>query len=323
MDPFLQVDQRYPGFLQFCQDLWGCFLDPRQVELVRNRLGPELEVHQAQLEACLKKWTERGILPSVRVAGDEEVALLWSSPLYYFLLDRGLGFSPHNGDDIRPHLPPRRRDKFAYWVDLVHRFAPSNTERMARGEVGYWQLILGLQACELYVEALLPQGRGKGCDLACGWGRATLPLLFNCPQLECWGLDLADHSLDLLSQFARSLGVQDRLRVQAGELTHLPFEDASLDFFLAFDVFEHMTQPLAARILQEVLRCSKAGTVLHLEIPLNHRSDALTHICPYSASEVEEFFSSQIHPNGLRFRLRMHETPVPMQFSFVATQEGP
>jgi tellurite methyltransferase len=114
-------------------------------------------------------------------------------------------------------------------------------------------------AADPWVAAQLPVLRERGArrtlDLGCGPGRHAI--FFARAGLDSHGLDASAYGIEHATRAARDAGV--RLDLRQGALTALPYEDASFDYVLAFNVVYHGDAPAARRALAEVRRVLRPG----------------------------------------------------------------
>jgi len=115
-------------------------------------------------------------------------------------------------------------------------------------------------------ERFLASGGGNVVDLGAGSGRATLMVLLARPRTTVTGLDrytgyygIDDNSPDRLRANARVAGVEDRLRVQVGDMRELPFKDSEFDGALSVAAMDHLGRNDIPRALSETARVLKAG----------------------------------------------------------------
>jgi ubiquinone/menaquinone biosynthesis C-methylase UbiE len=170
---------------------------------------------------------------------------------------------------------------------------------------------------EFYLEPFLPprgESRQVGCDLACGWGRASLTLR-DYRQRHIYCCDLSQGNLDRLAELAERAGLRDKVSPRKCDVTSLPFGEEEFDFFQAFDIFEHLTDTALDQMLTEILRCARKGAILYAEIPLHAYCPPLTHIQDFSFEEVVDFLQGH-SACGRRFRLLNHDSRIPDHFTY-------
>ncbi len=297
MDLLSRLEKDHPGLESFVRVVSIYFAIPeqvmRQAYLDYLQGFPEPELRRAALD-----WEAHGILPGLTPDRDEQTGAIWASPLFPIY---ALGFSPPENTDLRPFLLPPVRTP----ADLAGRM-----ELPLPGVRPYWQVSLRRTFPELYLmpELTLP---ARGCDLACGWGRATLSLR---EDLEVHGCDLTEGGLARLANLARASGRQN-VHTTRADVTALPYADDFFDFLLAFDIFEHLTDPTLDRALAEVLRVGRPGALLYTEVPPDSYCPPVTHLQKFSLWEIfERFRGFQAH--GKTFVLARYAEEVSDQFTF-------
>ena len=115
-------------------------------------------------------------------------------------------------------------------------------------------------------ERFLASGGGNVVDLGAGSGRATLMVLLSRPDTTVTGLDrytgyygIDDNSPDRLRANARIAGVEDRLRVEVGDMRELPFKDGEFDGALSVAAMDHLQPQRHPAALAETARVLKPG----------------------------------------------------------------
>lgn len=94
-------------------------------------------------------------------------------------------------------------------------------------------------------------------DVGCGPGTITADLAEAVgPDGEVVGIDRAEAALEAARATARARGLAN-LRLEAGDVYDLAFEDASFDLVHAHQVLQHLTDPVAA--LREMARVARPG----------------------------------------------------------------
>lgn len=297
MDVLARLEQQHPGLELYARAIGAYFgLDDGSMRKAYVRYLSKLD--EPALHAHAKHWEELQILPDLAISRDEQVGAIWANPLFPLL---ALDFTPPPDTDLREHiLPPVK-----FPEELVGRLvAPIPIVRP------YWQAALLRTFPELY---LLPEltHEGRGFDLACGWGRACLSLR---QDLEVHGCDLTESSLERLQQLARNMGRQKVHTVKA-DVSALPYPDDHFDFGLAFDIFEHLTDPALGAVMAEVLRVSKPQAVLYTEIPVEMYHPPITHLQNFKLGELVDRFKS-FRAHGKTFSLARYTEEVPDQFTF-------
>lgn len=310
-------------FRQWCHSLWANFAPRDRFPLLQQRFQNRLADRQpAEVVAELDAWRRCGILPEPDLQQQEWIGQLWSSWLYLELVET-IGFTPGQEVDLRDYLPKAYPSLAYFGMVRTECHYRCQKGHLAEGWMPYWQVALKLQAPQLYLTPFLPEAKLRGCDLACGWGRICLALP-DYSRLEVVACDLSEAGLQRLRSLARRRGVEQHLHTRLVRLPELPFEDDSFDFFLAFDIFEHLTNGTLDRLLAEILRCARPGSVLYAEIPLLARCPALTHVQHWTAEQVVELFQSHAYGTK-RFQRKLWSPLVPEHFSFAieSGEEGP
>jgi len=123
------------------------------------------------------------------------------------------------------------------------------------------------------VVRLLPELKARGVrnvlDLGCGVGRHALFLAE--AGLDVVAMDGSATGLEVVRQNASAKGLA--LRVQQGDADSLPFDDASLDFVLSWDVLYHGNLGDVGRRIAEIWRVLKPGGLFQGSmLPLRHKN---------------------------------------------------
>lgn len=115
-------------------------------------------------------------------------------------------------------------------------------------------------------DRFLASGGGNVVDLGAGSGRATLMVLMSRPNTTVTGLDrytgfygIVDNTPDRLRANARKAGVEERLRVQVGDMRELPFSNGEFDGALSVAAMDHLRSEDIPRALTETARILKPG----------------------------------------------------------------
>ncbi|MBN9418683.1 hypothetical protein ABS71_04570 [bacterium SCN 62-11] len=311
-----QAFEELPGLDNFCSELWGNFVPLFAMKKLHTRASALLEAFPDELiRHELSEWKRLRLVPSPDPKDQELVGVLWQSPLFISLMD-AIGFFPPEDVDLRPHMAPLYAsiDEFGEARNQLIR----KCERgyMTRPDFPYWRMALRVQAPHLYLEPFLGQGEElQGCDLACGWGRICLTLS-EYKHRRIHACDLADSSLVTLRKLAEQRELPGTIETHRVDILNLPFQDNFFDFYLAFDIFEHLVDDVLARCLREMLRCGKVGAPLYTETPLLCFCPALTHLQNWSESELTRAFEQEC-VDGKRWKRRLWNEQVPDHFTFV------
>jgi SAM-dependent methyltransferase len=109
--------------------------------------------------------------------------------------------------------------------------------------------------------AAMQGAKGKLLEVGCGAGRYTRAFLHYRPDLQVYGCDISHVAL----AEARQADPAGRIEYKLGDALNLPYEDASFDIVVLFDVFEHVTD--VGEAADEVARVLKPGGVFHCFVP--------------------------------------------------------
>lgn len=109
------------------------------------------------------------------------------------------------------------------------------------------------------IPLLQERGVRRVLDLGCGVGRHALALAK--AGFETFGMDGSESGLE----FARQAASESDLAIQfaLGAMTDLPYDDASFDYVLAFNVIYHGDPSVVDRAISEVKRILKPGGLFH------------------------------------------------------------
>lgn len=111
---------------------------------------------------------------------------------------------------------------------------------------------------------LLPLADGRVLDGGCGAGRTTLALGRAYKRARIVALDLFDSDYiegggqQLLEQNLRLADIAERVEIKRGDLSALPFDDATFDAVVSAHAIDHLGSRIGAG-LREVLRVLKPG----------------------------------------------------------------
>ena len=115
-------------------------------------------------------------------------------------------------------------------------------------------------------ERFLASSGGNVVDLGAGSGRATLMVLMARPRTTVTGLDrytgfygIDNNTPERLRANARRAGVEDRLRVEVGDMRELPFKDGEFDGALSVAAMDHLRRDDIPRAIAETARILKPG----------------------------------------------------------------
>ena len=103
-----------------------------------------------------------------------------------------------------------------------------------------------LQTIDLFEK----NGINKVLDLGCGVGRHSLAL--SRAGMEVWAVDMSPAGLSFAQKEAEDTGLA--INFKQSEMTALPFEDASFDYVLAWNVIYHGVHEVVRKSLAEIHR---------------------------------------------------------------------
>ncbi|MFL5732691.1 MAG: class I SAM-dependent methyltransferase [Chloroflexia bacterium] len=129
-----------------------------------------------------------------------------------------------------------------------------------RGELRIGTRDLAALRVERCLDAIASQ-QGKLLEVGCGAGRYTRAFLRYRPDLEVYGCDISHIALGE-AQAADRTG---KIHYKLGDALDLPYEDASFDIVVLFDVLEHVTD--VDRAASEVARVLRPGGTFHCFVP--------------------------------------------------------
>jgi ubiquinone/menaquinone biosynthesis C-methylase UbiE len=157
-------------------------------------------------------------------------------------------------------------------------------------------------------------------DLGCGYGGRTVYYAREGQVHDIHGIDISQEVVRRCSLLARELGAP-QARFETGRAEALPYDDASFDLVLSYDVLEHVEDP--ATSLLEIARVLRPGGAAWLIFPsylgaLSSHLDYLTMIPalhrvfdPQTIIEVvNEFLSAEPERLGVALQPPPRMTPV-------------
>lgn len=117
------------------------------------------------------------------------------------------------------------------------------------------------QPLSLPTDAFLVRGSGEVIDLGAGSGRSTLMVLLDRPGSRVTAVDIyqgyfgiEQNTPDRIRANARAAGVEDRLRVQVGDMRQIPLADDSFDGAVSAFAIDHLPPGGIEETLAEVRR---------------------------------------------------------------------
>jgi len=118
----------------------------------------------------------------------------------------------------------------------------------------------------LSTERFLASNTGRVVDLGAGSGRATVMVLQARPNVTVTSLDrytgyygIDDNTPDRLRLNARIAGVENRLRVEVGDMRRLPFKDGEFEAGLSVAAMDHLGRDDIPMAIAETARVLKPG----------------------------------------------------------------
>jgi SAM-dependent methyltransferase len=129
-----------------------------------------------------------------------------------------------------------------------------------RGELRTGTRDLAALRLERCLAAIKPV-TGTLLEIGCGAGRYTRAFLHYRPDLKVHGCDISHVAL----HEAREADTTGKIEYKLGDALNLPYEDASFEIVLLFDVFEHVTD--VGQAAGEVARVLKPGGIFHCFVP--------------------------------------------------------
>lgn len=274
---------------------------------LRERIERGLEAADGErLRSSIAELEEQGVLPQLDPNSELDSARLWNSFFYRVFLE-SIGFYPPPDANPRTEVLPATHG----WSDLVARaqdLAPQFPS------LDYWKYLLKRTYCERFLEPELGPGPLTGCDLACGWGRASFALRhYEDRTLHC--CDHSEHNLELLKRLAANAGLSKVVNPHRCEIFELPFEDDQLDFTIALDIFELLPDEVFERVLLELLRCHRVGAPLYCKVTLHAFRPSLGQVQDFTHRGVIQRFTQARH-QGKKLKLVRSSARVPEHFTF-------
>lgn len=131
---------------------------------------------------------------------------------------------------------------------------------------------LGATRLKYCLQALEAVSFGKLLEIGCGGGAFSRAIKKHRRQLEVVGCDLISEVLAMAQKKNGDVAYQQ------ANVYHLPFNDASFQAVVSFDVWEHLEKPRAA--FKEVWRVLKPGGIFHSFVPLEGNPFSLFQLLP-------------------------------------------
>ncbi len=117
----------------------------------------------------------------------------------------------------------------------------------------------------LPTSTFLASGTGKVLDMGAGSGRATLMVLLSRSGTTVVALDnfsaayIKDNGPEKILSNMRAAGVEQRVRVQPGDMRQMPLESGSFDAVVSSYAIDHLGSQGAAKALAEAERVLRPG----------------------------------------------------------------
>lgn len=139
-------------------------------------------------------------------------------------------------------------------------------------------------------------------DLGCGSGMILCDVLALKPRWRGQGLDISEAAVKYARRLAGHKSIPDRAAFRVGDISRLPFANASLDLVIASEVIEHMPEP--EQVFSEISRVLRPGGRLILTMPMESHTPAHIH----ALNRPEDFRSlcEQAHLNVSRIEPQWH-----------------
>ena len=117
-----------------------------------------------------------------------------------------------------------------------------------------------VEACLARLDQLSPLDRSLACglDLACGTGRAALPLARSCARVE--GLDFSPRMLEQARRKAQEVPETD-FDFQEADLATVRLREAFYDRIVTFGAWGHILPPWRRRFVEQCVKALKPGGV--------------------------------------------------------------
>ena len=157
-------------------------------------------------------------------------------------------------------------------------------------------------------------------DLGCGSGAMLCEILKLKPGWLGFGLDISDAAIRYAKRLALHHRVADRINLQTGCITKLPYSSRSLDVVIASEVVEHLPDP--ENVFKELSRILAPRGLLLVTMPVESHSPA--HMHSLSNSHELQYYCKQAGLSVRTLELRWHLTfGDDARHVFVVAQAGP
>lgn len=168
-----------------------------------------------------------------------------------------------------------------HWTPIEERprfMAAAEHQAMARVEANHWWFVSRRRFLQTVIHQLDAR-QPRILDLGCGTG-GNLPMLADLGDVH--GVDASEFAVDLCHKAGHH-------QVVRGHSHQLPFPPASFDLITAFDVLEHIEDPVGA--LEHLSRMLRPGGKILLTVPAfpflyGPHDSALSHVRRYSRRDL-------------------------------------
>lgn len=118
-----------------------------------------------------------------------------------------------------------------------------------------------LEKCN-YVLNSLRHNNGRLLDVGVGYGHIENQLLMNKTNLEMFGIDIAQASINKFKKIGKN-------NFKIGKVTNIPFKNNFFDVVILLDVLEHIPFKDSKKSLSEIHRVLKRKGKFIISVPLN------------------------------------------------------
>ncbi|TWD81166.1 methyltransferase family protein [Kribbella amoyensis] len=133
-------------------------------------------------------------------------------------------------------------------TDYVHGYTDAETRRLTDQAQTLADLLHGGTQYESGSRVL---------EVGCGVGAQTVQLVTRSPGIELVAVDRSEESLTAAKARVAAVAPEARVEWHHGDLTDLPYEDASFDHLFVCFVLEHLAEP--AQVLRDLARLIRPG----------------------------------------------------------------
>jgi SAM-dependent methyltransferase len=134
----------------------------------------------------------------------------------------------------------------------------------------------------------LDKERGRFLDAGCGPGVLLSLILQAKPEWIGHGIDISASCRDYAAKLVQRKGVDDRARLDVGDIRDLPYDDEEFDLVVAVEVLEHV--PDSEVGMRELLRVLNPGGLGILALPVD--LPARVHLRDFAdVSDVLSFYA--------------------------------